>query len=160
MKRMYLTREFCVLLMCLSIFCISANSVAQAAEKNIDSVEFLNSAASEGMPFSDGVRVGNIIFLSGQVGYLKKTGKIVEGGIKAETRQVLDNIKAIVESKGLQMKDIVKCTAMLADIAEWPAFNEVYRTYFTPPFPARSAFGVSGLAFGARVELECIAAIR
>ena len=158
MFKSYRAKSLFMLLLSVSAFPLSAASNVQGTPKNQQSIEFFNSATSENMPFSDGVRVDNLIFLSGQIGY--KAGKIVEGGIKAETRQALDNIKTILEPKGLQMKDVIKCTVMLADIAEWPAFNEVYLTYFKAPFPARSAFAASGLAFGARVEVECIAAVR
>ena len=109
-------------------------------------------------PFSEAVRVGNILFLSGAIG-TDSTGRVVAGGIGPETRQTLENIKATLARNGLTMENIVKCTAMLADIKEWPALNEVYRTYFPGPKPARSAFAGTGLALGARVEIECIAAI-
>ena len=124
------------------------------------SPEFLNSARSleRGLPFSDAVRVGDLLFLSGQIGTAPGGMQVVPGGIKAESRQTLENIKATLEANGYTLKDVVKCTVMLADISEWATFNEVYKSVFSPPFPARSAFGASGLALGARVELECIAA--
>lgn len=109
-------------------------------------------------PFSDAVRVGNILFLSGAIG-TDSSGRVVPGGIGPETRQTLENIKASLARNGLTMSNVVKCTAMLVDIKEWPAMNEVYRTYFPGPKPARSAFAGSGLALNARVEIECIAAI-
>ena len=109
-------------------------------------------------PFSDAVRVGNILFLSGAIG-TDSSGRVVPGGIGPETRQTLENIKASLARNGLTMSHVVKCTAMLVDIKEWPAMNEVYRTYFPGPKPARSAFAGSGLALNARVEIECIAAI-
>ena len=109
-------------------------------------------------PFSDAVRVGNILFLSGAIG-TDSTGRVVPGGIGPETRQTLENIKASLARNGLTMANVVKCTAMLVDIKEWPALNEVYRTYFPGPKPARSAFAGTGLALNARVEIECIAAI-
>jgi len=124
------------------------------------SVEFLNSARllPPGLPFSEAVKVGNVLFLSGQVGSIPGEDKLAPGGIKPEARQAMENIKAVLEANGYAMSDLVKCTAMLADIKEWSDFNEVYRTYFTDHFPARSAFGANGLALGARVEIECIAA--
>jgi 2-iminobutanoate/2-iminopropanoate deaminase len=109
-------------------------------------------------PFSEAVRVGNIVFLSGELG-TDSTGRLVPGGITAETRQTLENIKGKLARIGLTMDNVVKCTAMLADISEWGAMNAVYRTYFPGPKPARSAFGTSGLVRGARMELECIAAV-
>jgi len=85
--------------------------------------------------------------------------KLVAGGIENETRQTMENIKTSLEAHGYSLNDLVKCTVMLADISEWTKFNEVYRTYFTDHFPARSALGANGLALGARVEVECVAAV-
>ena len=112
------------------------------------------------LPFSSAVRVGELLFLSGQIG-TDSTGRLVSGGIEAETRQTLENIRAALTRAGASMDQVVKCTAMLADMAEWDRMNRVYVTYFQPDrLPARSAFGTSGLARGARVELECWAAAR
>jgi 2-iminobutanoate/2-iminopropanoate deaminase len=109
-------------------------------------------------PFSDAVQVGDLLFLSGKIGFDSKKGKLVEGGIKTETKQTMDNIKGSLSIYGYTMNDLVKCTVMLADIGDWPTFNEVYKTYFPRHFPARSAFATNGLALGAKVEVECIAA--
>jgi reactive intermediate/imine deaminase len=109
-------------------------------------------------PFSNAVRVGDLLFLSGELGTLPNSSKLIAGGIKNETKQTMDNIKASLAKHNLTMNDIVKCTAMLADIEEWPIFNEVYKEYFPKHFPARSAFGTNGLGLNARIELECIAA--
>jgi reactive intermediate/imine deaminase len=107
------------------------------------------------LPFSSAVRVGDLLLLSGQIG-TDSTGRLVPGGIEAETRQTLENIRAALTRGGASMDQVVKCTAMLADMAEWDRMNRVYVTYFQPGrFPARSAFGTSGLARGARMELEC-----
>jgi reactive intermediate/imine deaminase len=123
-------------------------------------VEFLNSGkvVPTTLPFSEAVRVDDTLYLSGQIGIEPRTMKVVPGGIREEARQALANIKASLEAHGYAMRDVVKCTVMLADIAEWAAFNEVYKTFFAAPYPARSALGASGLALGARVEVECIAA--
>lgn len=121
-------------------------------------VEFLARPNSPG-PFSEAVRVDDVVFLSGMLG-TDSMGRLVSGGIAPETKQTLENIKAALERNGLTMNDVVKCTAMLADIAEWGAMNAVYVTYFPGPKPARSAFGSSGLVRSARIELECIAAVR
>lgn len=111
------------------------------------------------LPFSEAVQVGNTLYLSGQIGNIPGTLKLAPGGIRAESRQVMDNIKTSLEAHGYAMKDVVKCTAMLADMGEWGAFNDVYKGYFAEgKFPARSAFGASALAFNARVEVECLAA--
>jgi 2-iminobutanoate/2-iminopropanoate deaminase len=110
-------------------------------------------------PFSEAVRVGNLLFLSGAIG-TDSTGTLVKGGITAEAKQVIENVKTALARNGLTMDRVVKCTVFLADIAEWPAFNTVYATYFPGPKPARSALGGVQLVRGARVELECIAAMR
>lgn len=110
-------------------------------------------------PFSESVRVGNLLFLSGVLG-TDSLNNVVPGGIKAETKQALENIKAALKRRGLGMDRVVKCTAFLADIAEWPAMNEIYATYFPVNKPARSALGGVQLVRGARMELECIAAVR
>lgn len=121
-------------------------------------VEYLMANPNSGMPFSDAVRIDDLLILSGQIG-ADSTGQLVAGGIEAETRQTMENIKAELERNGATMDDVVKCSAMLADISEWGAMNEVYRPYFTRHLPARSAFGASGLALGARIELECWAVL-
>jgi reactive intermediate/imine deaminase len=110
------------------------------------------------LPFSDGVRVGNVFYTSGEIGDKAGSDKLVPGGIKAESRQALENIRDTLQANGYELKDVVKCTVMLADMKEWPAFNEVYKEYFKKPYPARSAFGGNQLAFDARMEIECIAA--
>ena len=109
-----------------------------------------------GLPFSEAVEVGDLLFLSGQIGTLN--GKLVSGGVGAETRQTLANIRAVLERRGSSLDRIVKATVMLADIGEWAAMNAEYVTVFKNNLPARSAFGTSGLALGARVEIECVAA--
>jgi len=111
------------------------------------------------LPFSDAVRAGELLFLSGQLGVRPGEREVVPGGIEAETAQALDNIRAILERNGSGLERVVKCTAFLADMAEWPRMNAVYRRHFPNALPARSAFATAGLAFGARIELECIAAV-
>jgi len=112
------------------------------------------------LPFSEAVRVGHMLYLSGQLGYDREAAKLVEGGIAAETRKTLENIKATLEKHGSSMSEVVKCTVFLADINEWAAMNEVYVTFFPSNPPARSALGSSGLALGARTEIECIATVK
>ncbi|MCZ6618914.1 MAG: Rid family detoxifying hydrolase [Gammaproteobacteria bacterium] len=112
-------------------------------------------AKSLNLPFSEAVRVGNMLYLSGQLGIIPGTTDLASGGIEGETKQAMDNIKSILERYGSGMDKIVKCTVMIADIAEWPRFNEVYVTYFPGPKPARSAFAAAGLALNGAVEVEC-----
>ncbi len=110
------------------------------------------------LPFCSAVRVGELLYLSGAIGNLPGTLTLAGGGTAAEARQAMDNIGSTLNHCGLGFDDVVKFTIMLADMAEWAAFNQVYVTYFTPgSLPARSAFGCSGLALGARLEIECIA---
>ena len=94
-------------------------------------------------------------YLSGKIGTDPSTGELVEGGIVAETKQIMDNIKKTLAKMGSSMDNIFKCTCMLADISEWKQMSDVYRTYFKEKLPSRSAFAGSGLALGARVEIEC-----
>jgi reactive intermediate/imine deaminase len=106
------------------------------------------------LPFSDAVRVGDTLYLSGQIG-IGEDGKLPDG-IESQTKQALENIGAILKRAGLGYEDVFHCTAMLADMKLWPDFNKVYVTYFPEgKRPARSAFGASGLALGALIELEC-----
>ena len=148
MKRLFLLLPFLMLAAC-----------ATTADDGPD-VEYLLMPGMEGrdLPFSSAVRVDNLLFLSGMLGNVPGTLDLAEGGIQGETRQTLDNIKRAVEQFGSSMDKVVKCTVFLADIAEWGAMNEVYKTYF-PNKPARSALGSSGLALNARVEIECIAVV-
>ena len=108
------------------------------------------------LPFSSAVRVGDLLFLSGQIG--NTPDGTLPPGIEAQARQAMDNIGAVLKGQGLGFGDLVKCTVMLDDMKEWPAFNKVYVTYFPDgKYPARSAFGADGLALGALLEVECIA---
>ncbi len=128
--------------------------VAQAPE-----IRFIAPAgAAATLPFSPAVRVGNTLYLAGQIG-TDSTGRLVAGGIEAETRQIMTNIKRLVEANGSSMDRVVKCLVMLADIGEWARMNSVYVTFFPTHKPARSAFGSSGLALNARAEIECIAVV-
>lgn len=121
-------------------------------------VEFYPLPAGMRLPFSEAVRVGPMLYLSGQMG-VDANARLVPGGIEAETRQILANVRAVLERHGTSMTSVVKCLVMLADMAEWPAMNKVYLEFFSEPLPARSAFGASGLALGGRVEIEVIAVV-
>jgi len=123
-------------------------------------IEYLQMPGMEelDLPFSSAVRVDDILYLSGKIGNKPGTLELAEGGIQGETRQTLENISQVLSQFGSSMDRVVKCTVFLADMSEWGAMNEVYKTFFPNP-PARSAFGASGLALDARVEIECIAVI-
>ncbi|MBD2775815.1 RidA family protein [Iningainema tapete] len=125
-----------------------------------NTVEYLTSVetTSINLPFSEAVRVGNMLYLSGVIGNIPGKKQLVSGGIKAETKQTMENIKRILERHGSSIDRLIQCKIMLADIKEWGAMNEIYLAYFSPSrLPARSALGASGLALNARVEIECIA---
>jgi 2-iminobutanoate/2-iminopropanoate deaminase len=122
-------------------------------------VEYLTPEYMKGLPFSMAVRVGTMLYLSGMMG-IENSMKLAPGGIKAETRQAMDNIKVILESYGSSLDHVIKATVMLADMSEWEEMNKIYVTYFPKHLPARSALGVNGLAFGGRVEIECIAVLK
>ena len=110
----------------------------------------------DGYPFSEAVQVGDVLYLSGQVGLAADGKSLAEGGIAGETARMMELIGATLKSHGLGFGDIFKCTVMLTDMEEWGAFNAIYAGYFEPGrYPARSAMGVKALALGARVEMEC-----
>lgn len=138
-----------VLTVCLSA-CSSNIPTAEIAK--FDDGPF----AGMGYPYSESARAGRLLFLAGQIGE-DADGQLVPGGLPAEAEQLMLNVEAALGRRGLTMEHVVKCTVFLADVAEWGAFNEVYTKHFSPPFPARSAMGASGLVGGARVEMECIA---
>ena len=108
-------------------------------------------------PYSQAIRTGNIVFVSGQLPINPATGTFPEGGIKEQTRQSLLNARAILQSEGLDLNNVVKTTVLLSDIANFGPMNEVYAEFFSQPFPARSAFAVRDLPKGALVEIELIA---
>jgi reactive intermediate/imine deaminase len=126
-------------------------------------VHFYNSPAATAakLPFSQAVRVGDVLYMSGAIGVLPGKTELAPGGIEPETKQMMENIGEVLKGNGLTLDDVFKCTAMLADMSKWGAFNKVYVTYFKPEhLPARSALGANGLALGAQVELECWAFAR
>ncbi len=123
-------------------------------------MDFITLPSDQGLklPFSQAVRAGDYLFLSGAIGNLPGTMTIIDGGLAAQSRQAMDNIGAVLTACGLGFADAIKFTVMLTDMQRWADFNAVYVQYFDPArFPARSAFGTSGLALGAEVELECLA---
>jgi 2-iminobutanoate/2-iminopropanoate deaminase len=136
------------LIVALGFALVAAPASAQATAQYLGAGGILSSA----------VRVGNILYLSGQLG-TDSAGKLVEGGIGPETKQTLENIKRVLERNGSSMDRVVKCTVFLVDIAEWSAMNTEYLKAFTGNKPARSAVGTNGLVRNARVEIECFATV-
>jgi 2-iminobutanoate/2-iminopropanoate deaminase len=134
-----------------------AGAAACARPAQVLEVEFMPSPRANAV-FSPAVRVGNLLFLSGQIG-TDTANKLVAGGIQVEARQALNNVKATLEKYGSSMDRVVKCTVFLADIKDYNDFNEIYVSYFRARKPARSAMAASGLALGARVEIECIGVV-
>ena len=115
--------------------------------------QFMTSPAAKAtnLPFSQAVRVGDILYLSGALGNVPGKLELVPGGMEAEARQTMENIRTVLNDNGLTFDNVFKCTIMMADMRKWADFNKVYVTYFKPDrLPARSAFGANGLALGAR----------
>ena len=108
-------------------------------------------------PYSQGVVAGGMLYASGQIPLDPKSGEIVSGGIAAQTKQVLENMKAVVEAAGAQMSNVVKVTIYIVDMQQFAVVNEVYGTYFSAPFPARACVEVSKLPKGVEVEMDAIA---
>jgi 2-iminobutanoate/2-iminopropanoate deaminase len=143
----------------IALAALVAAAVTGCARPAPPAPEFINLVDPSPYPFSSAVRAGDFLFLSGQIGTKVEDGKsvLVPGGIEAETKQTFENIKATLAKANSSLDRVVKCTVMMADMAEWPKMNEIYATYFPGKKPARSAFGATALALGARVEIECLA---
>jgi 2-iminobutanoate/2-iminopropanoate deaminase len=144
--------------MVVGILALVSTAPASAAPPERPNVERIGSIVLNGkaLPFSNAVRAGDTVYLSGQVGL--RPDRTLPQGFDAQARQAMDNIGGVLKTAGLGWGDVVKCTVMLDNIADWPAFNTVYVTYFPDgKFPARSAFGADGLALGALLEVECMA---
>jgi len=136
---------------------VCAAALLLAACASVKPAEYLSTTVGPPRPFSPAVRVNGFLYLSGQIG-TDSSGTIVPGGIQAETRQVMENIGAVLRRSGTSFDRVVKCTVFMTDMKEWGAMNEVYVTYFVADKrPARSALGANGLAVDAKVEIECIA---
>ena len=110
-------------------------------------------------PYSQAVRWGNLLFLSGQVGIDPATGKLVEGGVEAQAHQVFKNLAAVLASAGINFRRLLKTTVFLKDMAHFKTVNEIYAAQVPPPYPARAAVAVKELPLGAEVEIEAIAAM-
>ena len=136
-----------------AVLAVSAMLAAPSVAAPRAGVEHLGTPVA-GRPFSTAVRAGGMLYLSGQLG-LSADGSL-PAEFEPQARQMMDNIGGVLKSAGLGWGDVVHCTVMLSDMANWPTFNKIYAGYFVGHrFPARSAFGVNGLALGAKVELEC-----
>lgn len=153
------------IVLALSIAAEARQQKAQRATKaqataQTTTVEYSSAASSTSRTLSEFVRVGNMLYLSGKLG-TDSSGKLAPGGIAAETKQTMENIKNVLEKNGSSLDHVVKCTVMLTDIKEWAEMNTVYVTFFKKErLPARSAFGTNGLVLGARVEIECMATLK
>ena len=142
-------------LLALALAALASSASAQTPRQP---VEHIGAPTLNGqrLPFSNAVRVGDTVYLSGAIGVGPESK--LPAGIEAQAKQTMENIGGVLKSAGLSWGDVVKCTVMLDNMADWPAFNTVYVTYFPDgKFPARSAFGADGLALGALLEVECIA---
>ena len=140
-----------------TIFSIFFLTTALAQEKTKIKFHESHEIKKRNAPFSDAVQVGNLYFLAGQIGMDQTTRTMVEGGIKAETEQVIKNIEAVLQHHGMELENVVKCTVILSTMEDFSAFNEVYSKYFVNK-PARTTFAAKGLARNAKIEIETIAA--
>ena len=131
-------------------------STPETAVSNTPEFHASHLVSRQNTPFSDAVQVGNTFYLSGQIGRDHAAGKLVEGGIEAETRQTLENIKAVLNHHGMDMSNVVKALVILDDIEDFAAFNAIYTTYL-PQKPARTTFAAEALAAGAKIEIEVVA---
>ncbi|MGZ3778697.1 MAG: RidA family protein [Mucilaginibacter sp.] len=137
-----------------SLLFISAKGTLFSSAAPENGITYINQTGN-GLPFSKAVRAGDMVYLSGMIG-AGADGKLIPG-FDAQAKQTMDNIAAILKSQGLSMSNVVKCTVMIHDMANYNAFNNIYKTYFSKDhYPARSAFGANGLAFGADLEVEVI----
>lgn len=142
-----------------NVFLVLVVLIVFSCKKNNQDVIFHKSheVKKQNAPFSDAVETNDFLFLAGQIGMDHSIRKLVDGGIKAETKQTIENIKAVLEHHGLSLDHVVKCTVVLSDINDFSSFNDVYTQYFTKK-PARTTFAASGLAANAKIEIEVIAA--
>jgi len=120
------------------------------------SVQTASAPAAIG-PYSQAVKCGSLLFVSGQIPLDPKSGELVQGGIEVETRQVLENLRAILEAGGACFADVIKTTIFLKDLSHFQKVNAVYATYFEPPYPARATVEVARLPRDVQVEIECVA---
>lgn len=138
-----------------------SSATAQTIEATKSKIEFLESKIErrKSAPYSDAVRIGDILFLAGQVGFNNDSLKIAQGGIKAEAKQALENIKDVLEANGSDLEHVAKCTVVLTDKNDFADFNEVFRQYFPKNKPARTTF-VADLMIDAKIEIDVIAVVK
>ena len=149
-------------IMALTLLCLVScekTTKEQTIEKTATYIE-TEEFSKMGYPFSEAVRYGDILYLSGQIGDTGNSDELVEGGITEQTHQTMLNIKRVLEANGSSLDQVIKCTCMLNDIKDWAEMSKAYVKFFPNHKPARSAFGTTGLALGALVEIECMAYVK
>ena len=150
-------RKLILLLLILTTSCVGTRVINNNNGPSTQ-IDYYNSEMTKklGFPFSDATIVNNVIYVAGQVGNIPGTNELVSGGIKEETKQTMKNIEGVLLALGSPMDKVFKCTCMLSDISEWAEMSEEYKKFFDEDKrPSRSAFAGSGLALGAKVEIEC-----
>ena len=138
----------------IAVLCLATPRLVTAQDHQVIHVN-----EPPGLPFSSAVKVGNMLFLAGQIGNTPGTRQLADTGIAGQTRQAFENIKTVLAAAGSSLERVVKCTVFLTSMADYQAMNAVYATFFPKDPPARSTVAGSGLALGARVEIECIATV-
>jgi len=147
-----------IIILSIIIIIGSCNNYQYNSINETPKIEYYTSELTKEVdfPFSDATIVNNIIYVSGQVGNIPGETKVVDGGIREETKQTIKNIENILIALGSSLDNVFKCTCMLSDISEWAEMSDEYKKYFNnEKRPSRSAFAGSGLALGAKVEIEC-----
>ncbi|MEM8999990.1 MAG: Rid family detoxifying hydrolase [Bacteroidota bacterium] len=140
----------------LTVLMVGAIKFTYSQEETEITFHKSHEVKKQNAPFSDAVEAGNLFFLAGQIGMDHSTRTMVVGGIKAETKQAINNIKEVLQQHGMTLDNVVKCTVILSTMDDFGAFNEVYVPYFTNK-PARTTFAASGLARNAKIEIDVIA---
>ncbi len=163
MKKSVLAWSCALLFLGLSCYSPTKNNdnTQESAQVQSNTIDFIQSNIErrQTAPFSEAVRIGDILFLTGQVGFNNDSLKIASGGIKAEATQALENIKAVLEANGSDLEHVAKCTVILTDRSDFAEFNEVFRSYFPEKKPARTTF-VADLVIDAKIEIDVIAAVK
>jgi len=157
MKRISISAALAAALLLPACVSVDVDEAALAPEVSYNTGQPIS---GQTLPFSRAVRVGHTLYLSGELGIDPSTNGLVPGGVGAETAQIFRNYERTLASYGADLSDLVKCTVFLGDMADYGEMNAAYRAALPGPMPARSTVGVSGLAFGAALEIECIAALK